>query len=432
MEYDCANDNNIKAKFAKNYYISHIMKLLSLTTNKILPIDDDLQKMEYKINNCTNEYTDTDDYSTVALSSNPTSFCSNESMEDYFSKNEYSFNPDNFKMISILGSGSFGTVFLAEYNADLENSTMNTKTYAVKKLPKSKIHKDQMLQIMEEKNILINTNSAYTLKLYGTCQTNNELFFVTEVLEHGDLFNAIYHDERLSHEACVFYSAGIILGLDFIHRKKIVYRDLKPENIMIGANGYPKIIDFGLAKQLPYMKLCDDNVLRSCSKCNTLCGTPEYIAPEIILNKRYDSAVDLWALGVLIYEMICRRAPFLDDAHDKEYITKMFINIVHCGKNGIVLSKKIDNKTDGTENARKLISQLLSGIDGKTRIGKDGTATSTLLNHPYFLSKYIQSDDLYNQSIIAPIIQDKCIGKDIHAAKQVDTYNGDQEIFKDF
>jgi cGMP-dependent protein kinase len=220
------------------------------------------------------------------------------------------------------------------------------------------------------------------------------------------------------------------MALDFIYNKKIVYRDLKPENIMIGSNGYPKIIDFGLAKQLPYIKLSEDGKMRKYSKCYSLCGTPEYVAPEIILRKGYDTTVDIWAFGVLLYEMICRRTPFLDGEKNGDYIVNMFTNIVLCGKNGIEISRKIDTKTDGTQNARNLITKLLCG-DANKRLGPNN-APAILLSYPYFLSTGICYDDLYNQSIEAPCIPLPYVGYDIDTLPDVEEYQGDQDRFNDF
>lgn len=420
MEKD--NEYEIIVKNSKHNFIKDFIKLLTLTTpNKVLPISNELYEIEDKINNCKTEFTDDVDddcASTVALTSNPSSFASNESAEEYFSKCEYN-------RISVLGSGSFGTVYLTEHK---------DKIYAVKSLPKIKINKGELEQILLEKQILMQMSDPFTLKLLGTYQTKNELCFITEAIEHGDLFQAIYDGDRLSHEACVFYASCILLGLDYIHRKNIVYRDLKPENIMIGENGYPKIIDFGLAKQLPYMKL-DNGIMTRFSKCYTLCGTPEYVAPELILGKSYDYGIDIWAFGVLLYEMICRNTPFIDGNKNKDIsktycITQIFTNIVMCGKNGIELSPKVDRKTDGTPHARNLITQLLNG-NVESRLGKNNTPKN-LLSTPYFLSTGINADNLYNQTIEAPIIQPQYIGRDIETAPQIQEYDGDQDVFNNF
>ena len=415
------NESNIIVKFAKNNYISNIIKLIRTTKpNKVLPTYDEFYDIEKKINESNTEFTDNEDCSTVALSSNPTSFSSDVSAEEYFSNKTYSFTPNNFIMQSVLGNGSFGTVVLAKYENNL---------YAVKKIPKFRITSGELDQIMLEKQILMQMNTPFALKLYGTCQTKNELYFVTEVLDHGDFFNAIYDGDRLTHEECVFNGAGIIMGIDFMHNKNVVYRDLKPENIMIGENGYPKIIDFGLARQIPYEKISEDGTLRKYSRCQTMCGTPEYVSPEIILSKNYSYAADLWAFGVVVYEMIYKRTPFLDSKQNAD-ITKLFTNIVMCGKNGIEISTRIDNKTDGTPNARNVMTQLLNGNENE-RIGKNNTP-SILLTHPYFLSTGINADDLYNQTIKPPSIPSPYICNGIDTIPAVNEYNGDQKMFNCF
>jgi serine/threonine protein kinase len=198
---------------------------------------------------------------------------------------------------------------------------------------------------------------------------------------------------------------------------------------MISENGYPKIIDFGFAKQLPYARI-DNGVATRYSRCYTLCGTPEYVAPELILGKGYNTAADLWAFGVLLYEIIFKTTPFLEKEKTNDYITRIFTNIVLCGKNGIELPNKLDRKTDGTSNARNLITQLLNGNE-KSRLGKYNTPVE-LLKHPYFLSTGINVDDLYKQSMTAPITQPQYIGRDIETAPQIEDYEGDQAMFSNF
>ena len=409
-------ENYIKKNFAKQTYISYLISLLSTTqSKKVLPANHELYDVEEIINNSETRITISDDCSTIELSN---SFRSVEGLEESLGENDYLFNPNNFKMLSILGSGSYGIVFLAEYE---------TQIYAVKKLSKHKINKIEMEKIMSEKqSLMLLTNHPFILNLYGTCQTNNDLYFVTEAIEFGDLFNAIHVENNITPEACVFYIACIILSINFIHSKNIVYRDLKPENIMIGSNGYPKIIDFGLAKQLPYMKMCNDGIMRKYTKCYTLCGTNEYLAPETILKDGYDGAVDIWAIGILLYEMIFKITPFVDESG---YVPKLFENIILSSKYGFHISKKINKKTDGTNNASNLIKKLLSGNKNE-RIGD--SEPSTLLNHPYFSSKYKNADDLYNQTIEPPILQPQFMGHSIKKQKNIKEYLGDQDIFKEF
>ena len=422
-------ETEIKIKFTAKTFTSRIIELLKLTSpNKIIPVEKEFDSMCDKINNCKTAFEDSDECSTVGLSSNPSSFSSNESAEEYFSSRDYSFVPTRFKMKRVLGSGSFGTVFLADYDHDTE-STGSVKSYAVKRLLKANIKSREMEQILEEKRLLEQMNDPFVLRLFGTCQNSNELYFITEVVDCGDLFSAIYCGDRLSHKDRIFYSAEIILGLNYIHNKNIVFRDLKPENIMIDSRGVPKIIDFGLAKQLPYIKASEDGTMRKYTKCSTLCGTPEYVSPEIILSKPYNHCVDLWALGILIYEMIFRRTPFLDNLNDND-ISKIFVNVILAGKNGVILPNKIDKRSGDKPYARELIIKLFSGNENDRFL--QGTVTESLLLHPYFTSESISKEGLYNGEIEAPIIQPQFIGSDISTAKPIQEYTGDQEMFSDF
>ena len=370
-----------------------------------------------------------DDYSTVCLT-NVSSICSNDSMDNDALKNSMIFYPDKFNIISILGSGTYGSVFLATYEAG--SLKKNKQKYAVKKLSKNGIDKNNIKQIMDEKNILLEMDNRFILRLYGTCQTNDELFFVTEWIECGELFNAIYEDEKLSHESCVFYSACIILALDHIHSKGVVFRDLKPENIMIDSLGYPRIVDFGLAKYLPYTEICCDGTIRTKTQCMTLCGTPEYFAPEIIFSEGYNHMVDVWALGVIIYEMIVRQNPFSTSKSND--MTQLFTNIAQTKKNGILLSNAVDKKADGLPNARNLITQLLSGDPSKRLAGEN--ELKNLLKHPYFSSLSVDENAIYNHTFKPPCLRDKCIGDpliDNYVASLTERqYNSDQSLFKDF
>uniref|UniRef100_A0A6C0H1A1 Protein kinase domain-containing protein n=1 Tax=viral metagenome TaxID=1070528 RepID=A0A6C0H1A1_9ZZZZ len=278
-----------------------------------------------------------------------------------------------------------------------------------------------MEQIMNEKKILESIDSPFVLRLFGTCQTRDDLFFITEAIEHGDLYSAIYIYKRLSHITCVFYSACIILGLEYIHNKGIVFRDLKPENIMIDSFGYPRIIDFGLAKQLP---LCKSG---GYEKTHTMCGTPEYLAPELIFTEGYNHLIDLWSLGVIMYEMIARRTPFV--GLNNSDITQLFINITLSRKNGISLSQKIDKMTDGTTNARGIITQLLDGLPSN-RLGKKKT-TIGLIEHRYF--SIVCADELITRTFTAPCMQPEYYGEDLtDAFANQKQYTGNQDIFEGF
>ena len=432
------HENNVKLKFAKQSYVLHITKLLTLLQpNKVLPYD--LDNIDEKIHNNKQTFRDDvgdDDTVATGITSNPSSFSSIESMDELCKLSDESFDASKFELHSILGSGTFGTVFLAEYEhtyvstRECSVTKSVSRQYAVKSVPKHKMQDSELDDLRNERQILSSMVDPFLLRFYGSCQTNDELYFVTEPVECGELFHAIYDgDDGLSHETRVFYSACILLGIDYIHSKKVVFRDLKPENIMIGKNGYPKIIDFGLAKQLPYTKLSEDNIIRKYTKCHTLCGTPEYISPEMLVKKEYDYAVDLWAFGVLIYEMIFMQTPFIDNKDNSDFTT-MFSNILQSAKQGILISKKMDKKTDGTPNARNFVTQLLSGNEN-VRLGNAGSPRG-LLQHPYFTIVSGRENELYAQTYTPPSFQPSFVGRDMDTRKEVKRYSGDQARFRDF
>lgn len=434
-----ANIRKLARILSKKFYTSSPVRvhpqesIVNENSCKVYPIDNKEDELLESIKESdepfiVNNEILPDDESTVC-STNINSICSDDSITTDIIDKSVSFDPTKFNLLKLLGSGSYGTVFLADYEDLLKKER---PTYAIKKFSKDKLDKENMKEILAEKNILSEMDNPFILRFYGTCQTKQDLYLITEVVDCGELFHAIY-DEKLSHESCVFYTACIILGIDHIHSKDVVFRDLKPENIMIDSMGYPRIIDFGLAKRLPYIETFSDGTTRVKTHSFTICGTPEYFAPEIILNEGYNHSVDIWALGVIMYEMIQQTTPF--SVPGKDNLTKMFSNIVESKQNGLLLSRKIDKKTDGKPNARNLITQLLSG-DPTKRLG-NGNRPKDLLNHPYFSGYSINEDVLCNRTFKPPCLQPNHNGYDIIDYEGIDhDYNlatpFDQEIFKDF
>jgi len=231
-----------------------------------------------------------------------------------------------FEIAGVLGSGSFGTVVMATNSSD-------SKMYALKLLFKTVIVKTgQLRHVLDERNLLAEMNNPFICSYYGSYQTPDELVIVTEVLDGTDLWTIIYetppYNRRrgLPFDIVQFYAASILFGLSHIHEKGIVYRDLKPENIMTDEQGYIRIIDFGFAKMVPFVKT--DPVTGESkvhAKTYTLCGTPEYLAPEFIFNLGHDQAADLWAYGVLIHEMVMGVTPFTPS--NQNDVTQLFTNI---------------------------------------------------------------------------------------------------------
>ena len=257
---------------------------------------------------------------------------------------------EDFNLIRLIGVGSYGKVYVASKNT-------SKKLYAIKILNKKKINTNNLKKsINTERTLLANLNHPFIMKLNYAFQTKQSLYFITNFMHGGELNYHIYKEKNnyFSEEKTKFYAAEIILGLDYLHKNNCIYRDLKPENVLIDKNGHIKLTDFGLSK------LCEEFPC----KTNSLCGTPEYLAPEILFEKDYGIEVDWWSLGVLIYEMLSGYLPFRIMPDEK--ITKN------------VYKKKIKIFNHFSYAAKDLVKKLLE-YNPKKRIGFE-----QIINHPFF------------------------------------------------
>ena len=248
----------------------------------------------------------------------------------------------------------------------------------LKILIKSQIIKsNQKEHISNELNILPKLSHPSIISFLGSNHDEKYIYLAFEFVVGGDLFTLLRIENKLSLEKAQFYAGQIVFVLEYLQSKNIIFRNLKPENIVINKNGYIKIIDFGLSKEIK-------------DRTYTMCGTPGYLAPEIILNKGYGLSVDWWAFGVLLYEMICGVDPFFD-----EDTMKIYENILQIKK------RKIQFSSDFDEASRSLINHLLEP-DLSKRYGNLKDGVNDIKNHAFF--KSMNWDKLLRQEIEAPFI----------------------------
>ncbi|GCB73814.1 hypothetical protein scyTo_0002896 [Scyliorhinus torazame] len=223
---------------------------------------------------------------------------------------KFQFSLLDFRCVAVLGRGHFGKVLLSEYKVTGE-------MFAIKALKKGDIMaRDEVDSLMCEKRIFETVNSVrhpFLVNLFACFQTKDHVCFVMEYAPGGDLMMHI-HADVFSEPRAVFYAACVVLGLQYLHEHKIVYRDLKLDNLLLDNDGYVKIADFGLCKE--GMGFGD--------RTSTFCGTPEFLAPEVLTETSYTRAVDWWGLGVLIYEMLVGESPFPGD--DEEEVFDSIVN----------------------------------------------------------------------------------------------------------
>ena len=323
--------------------------------------------------------------------------------------------------MGILGVGAFGTVKLVKATKKLsteavapptndkddgksestiakpkDSSSANSKTYALKVLSKSSIVENGLQDhVLTEKKIMEELNHPFILDFHCAMQDDKHIYFLLEVLLGGELFKFLRAENQFPESWSRFYAASVLLAFRDIHSKKIAYRDLKPENLVMDTNGFLKLVDFGLAKKV------------DSGKTWTLCGTPDYLAPEVILNEGHDWAVDYWALGVLIYEMTAGCPPFYADDPMEVYEK--------------ILSGHVSIPSHFSRGLADLVKKLLRTFQSK-RLGRTKGGTAAVMKHKWFSG--FDWDALMNKTMNVPI---KPKVKSMEDMSNFDSYPSDED-----
>jgi len=278
--------------------------------------------------------------------------------------------PSDFVFLKVIGKGSFGKVLLAKHKVE-------EKFYAIKVLHKAAIRKrNEARHIMSERNVLLkNIKHPFLVGLHYSFQTSDKLYFVLDYVNGGELFFHLQRERYFPEHRARFYAAEIGSAIGYLHSLGIIYRDLKPENILLDSRGHVVLTDFGLCKEGIEPK----------GTTSTFCGTPEYLAPEVLRKQSYDKSVDWWCLGAVTYEMMYGLPPFYS-----RDTAEMYDNILH---------KPLRLRTNISQSARHLLEQLLQK-DKNKRLGCSEKDFDEISTHPFF--RTINFDELCNKKIDPP------------------------------
>jgi len=275
--------------------------------------------------------------------------------------------PNDFKTVGILGRGSFGSVKLV---------VAGGKQYALKAVGKERVENlGQQEHILNERNIMLNIHHPFIVILYQTFQDRDYLYFLLEPSLGGELFSVLREKSFFKQDEARFFAASVVSVFEYLHSKDIIYRDLKPENLLLDGRGYLKVTDFGFAKEVK-------------DRTWTLCGTPDYLAPEIISSRSHGKGVDWWTLGILCYEMLVSYPPFYDQDPMKVYAK--------------IMLAKLKFPKGFNKDAESLIRELLRPKPS-SRLGVTAGGASKVKSHAWFSD--FSFEELLAGKVKAPIVQ---------------------------
>ncbi|KAF2241439.1 Pkinase-domain-containing protein [Trematosphaeria pertusa] len=222
---------------------------------------------------------------------------------EFVEARQQSLSIDDFELLKVVGRGSYGKV--------LQVRKRDTgRIYALKTIRKANIiSRSEVAHTLAERSVLAQINNPFIVPLKFSFQSPEKLYFVLAFVNGGELFYHLKKEQTFSVNRARFYTAELLCALECLHGFNVIYRDLKPENILLDYTGHIALCDFGLCK----LNMGEGE------RTNTFCGTPEYLAPELLLNGGYDKTVDWWTLGVLLYEMLTGLPPYYDENTNEMY-----------------------------------------------------------------------------------------------------------------
>jgi len=281
---------------------------------------------------------------------------------------------NDFELLCVLGRGAFGKVIKVKKKDD-------GRIYAMKILAKDMLIKQKMVTYTKsEKQILQQIDHPFIVHLRYAFQTPAKLYLVLDFLSGGELFFHLSKEVKFSTKRAKFYTAELVLALGHMHELDIIYRDIKPENIVLDGEGHVQITDFGLAK----------SDVSSQNPTQTFCGTPEYLAPEIIKGKGHSKPVDWWSLGILLYEMLVGLPPFYSENMNEMY--------------ELILNSPLKFPSFVPSDAQSLLKGLLEKNPEK-RLGSGSGDYKEIQKHAFFSN--IDWDKLFKRKITPPFIPEK-------------------------
>ncbi|KAI0454903.1 kinase-like domain-containing protein [Xylaria acuta] len=270
---------------------------------------------------------------------------------EYVESEARKLSPGDFELLKVIGKGSFGKVM------QVQKKDTN-RVYAMKSVRKEKIiTRNEVAHTLAERSVLAQVNNPFIVPLKYTFQSPEKLYFILAFINGGELFHHLSEAGRFSVDRSRFYAAELLCALECLHGFNVIYRDLKPENILLDYEGHIALCDFGLCK----LEMKDED------HTDTFCGTPEYLAPEILRGLAYNKSVDWWTLGVLIWEMLTGLPPFYHRSIDEMYRRIMSEPLAFPGCVPAV--------------AKDLLTKLLDRDPAK-RLGANGSVE--IKSHPFF------------------------------------------------